>query len=210
MKTFLITLLVLQSLTVLSCNDPIEQVDPANTSQTKDPCDDPDAGPECMFANMPSSPGSVLKIAGDSEPGEKMIITGRLLHKDGTTPYADALMYVYHTDANGKYSKKGNEKGVQKWHGYLHGWARTGADGRYEIHSIRPAQYPSNDNPAHIHAHIKEPDGSIYYISDFVFKGDPLLKNHSSNNLTGGHGIVELSKDSNGVWIGTRDIILRN
>lgn len=179
-------------------------------SSSADTCDGPDAPIACCFTNTPPQVNQRVIIAGNKEPGERLVIKGRILKTDGT-PHAGLLMYVYHTDNKGLYSKKGNEKGFQKWHGYLHGWCRTDENGRYEIHSIRPARYPGNTAPAHIHAAIKEPNGKMYYISDFVFGDDELVNDaymRQIAGLPGGTGIVAVQKQGN-TWTGERDIVLK-
>ena len=151
-----------------------------------------------------------MKIAGPDDKGEPMVISGKVYRANGRTPMPNVLIYAYHTDNKGYYSKKGNEKGFQKFHGYLHGWCKTDANGVYEIHSIRPAPYPSHTMPAHIHAAFKEPGGKPpYYINDFVFKDDELVteKYIRSLNSPGGTGIVDIKK-VNGVWSGQRDIVI--
>ena len=107
------------------------------------------------------------------------------------------------------YSKKGNETGIQKWHGRLHGWLKTDNKGYYEIRSIRPARYPGNAIMAHIHAAIKLDDGPAFHINDFVFKDDVLVNEEylSRLNNIGGTGVVDVKKEGN-IWIGIRDITI--
>ena len=121
---------------------------------TADTCDGPDTAMACCFVNMPASLNSMLKMGGPSEPGDPLQITGTLLQADGKNPYAGVILYAYQTDHTGRYTKKGGERGVQKWHGHLHGWAKSDKQGRYTISSVRPASYPSRTDPAHIHAVI--------------------------------------------------------
>lgn len=161
---------------------------------------------------MPETLTNILDIADKNEPGERMIIKGTVFREDGISPYPDVIIYAYHTDNSGHYSKKGSEKGIQKWHGHLHGWAKTNNEGRYEIHSIRPGRYPGGGAPAHIHSAIKEP-GKMepVYINDFVFKDDNLVDDNylSSLRSKGGTGVVDLKKNEFDVWTGERDIILK-
>lgn len=190
---------------------------PQNSSQAQavvqtkqDTCNDPDANINCCFVNMPSNLTNIMTIAGPNEPGDRLLITGTVTKKDGT-PYSNVIMYAYHTDNTGHYSKKGNETGFQKWHGHLHGWCKTDNAGRYEIQSIRPARYPDNSMPAHIHSAFKLPDGSEpFYITDFVFKDDSLVtpKYISSATNPGGTGVVEVTRSANGTWRGQRNIVL--
>ncbi len=160
---------------------------------------------------MPASLSPVMSIPERSEPGERLVISGAVYKADGKTPWADAILYAYHTDSTGHYSKEGIEKGFQKWHGRLHGWCRTDARGRYEIRSIRPGRYPDNSMPAHIHCAIKKPDGSEpFFINDFVFSDDSLVTSSylSTLSFSGGDGIVDLKKDKQGDCKGHRDILL--
>jgi protocatechuate 3,4-dioxygenase beta subunit len=160
---------------------------------------------------MPVSLTSTLTMGGPKEPGDPLLISGTLLHVDGKSPYADVIIYAYQTDHTGRYTKKGGETGVQKWHGHLHGWAKSDKQGRYVIRTVRPASYPSRTDPAHIHAVIKEPGGRPpYYITDFVFKDDPLVTPQyiASVPSVGGTGVVELQRNNKG-WVGRRDIILK-
>ncbi len=169
----------------------------------------PDATVECSFLNMPQNVTSTLNIPVDVGIA-KMTITGKVYKSDGITPYPDVLIYVYHTDAKGKYSKNGKETGVQKWHGRHHGWIKTDKNGNYTINSIRPAQYPGNQFAAHVHSTVKEPGKKPYWINDFVFKDDPLVTAayKASQREAGGDGVVDL-KLVNGKWEGRRDILLK-
>ncbi len=151
-----------------------------------------------------------MNIADANEPGLRLELTGTIFQSDGKTPYPGVIIYAYHTDNNGLYSKKENETGVQKWHGHLHGWCKTDEKGNYAIHTIRPARYPDNTIPAHIHAAVKEPSGKVSYINDFVFKDDSLVneKYISSLTLMGGNGIIDLVKKGTFIYAGKRDITL--
>ncbi|MCB0527055.1 MAG: heme-binding domain-containing protein [Saprospiraceae bacterium] len=177
-----------------------------------DPCGESDEDPDCCFAGMPDSVGSDMYIASKDEPGDRLRINGRVFKADGKTPYPGVLIYAYHTDAAGIYPKKGNETGIRKWHGYLHGWCRTDADGRYSINSIRPGLYPNRRTPAHIHLVVKKPDGSQpFYITDIVFADDKLVDGAykaRENRMPGGSGIINVQKSAEG-WKGKRIISLK-
>lgn len=209
-----ITTFILTFILIISCGkSPSQRSDNEVkvSSGAKDTCEGPDTDINCFFINMPSELTSIVKIADANEPGDRMIITGQVLKSDGVTPYPGLIMYAYHTDNKGYYSKKGNETGIQKWHGHLYGWCKTDEMGRYEIHSIRPARYPQNLFPAHIHAVLKKSESSQpVYINDFVFKDDSLVdeKYISSLNNDGGPGVVDLVKSSDGILRGERKIVL--
>ncbi len=198
-----------------SCGQTIQQKQ--NTSSlernliSEDTCSDPDADINCSFINMPENLSYIMNITDKSEPGTRISISGTIYKPDGKTPFPDVIIYAYHTDNKGNYSKKGNEKGVQRWHGYLHGWCKTDINGKYEINSIKPERYPSNDEPAHIHAAIKESgNSSPYHITDFVFSDDVMVNQEYLSRLReiGGTGVVDL-KVENETLTGKRDIILK-
>jgi protocatechuate 3,4-dioxygenase beta subunit len=49
---------------------------------------------------------SKITIAANQEPGERLIVAGRVFRPDGVTPLADASLYVYHTDMKGYYQSR--------------------------------------------------------------------------------------------------------
>ena len=144
------------------------------------------------------------------EPGPKLEVSGTIFKKDGKTPAADVILYIYHTDQKGEYSQKGNETGWGKRHGYIRGWIKTNADGKYKFYTLRPAAYPGRKNPEHIHPVIKEPGVKEYWIDEYLFDDDPILTDHEKNSQQGrgGKGILEAKKDKNGMQVAQRDIIL--
>lgn len=152
---------------------------------------------------------SIVKLVGDNETGEAMVISGTIYLPDGKTPAKNAILSVWHTDAKGNYIPSGG--GAGELHPRIHGRMKTGADGRYEFRTIKPAQYPSHTSPAHIHGHISAPDFPEYPIAWF-FEGDDLITDQNRSKLNAYRGgtpsIITLTKDSRGVLIGHRDIIL--
>jgi protocatechuate 3,4-dioxygenase beta subunit len=152
---------------------------------------------------------SKIEMVADSEPGERMIISGTIYLSDGKTPAKGAILSVWHTDAKGYYISGGG--GAGELHPRIHGRMKTGADGKYEFHTVKPAQYPSHTSPAHVHGHISAPDFPEYPIT-YYFEGDDLITAQNREKLNGYRGgtpsIIKLTKDSNGILIGHRDIIL--
>lgn len=152
---------------------------------------------------------SKIEMVADTEPGEPMIISGIIYLSDGKTPAKDAILSVWHTDTKGYYIEGGD--GAGELHPRIHGRIKTGADGKYEFRSIRPAPYPSNSTPAHIHGHLSAPNFPEYPLI-YYFEGDKLITDKNRSELNRHRGgtpsIITLTRDSNGVWIGHRDIIL--
>ena len=166
-------------------------------------------GCEWYILGMPANPAAETTIAGTNEPGERLTISGTIYKKDGKTPAGGTILYLYHTDAAGLYSPyKGQTEALR--HGHLRGWVKSADDGKYTFHTILPASYPDSKAPMHIHPTIKEPGLMPYYIDEYQFDHDPFLTQEIRNRqeLRGGSGIIKLSKDANGTWVGSRDIIL--
>jgi protocatechuate 3,4-dioxygenase, beta subunit len=153
---------------------------------------------------------SIDTLPDFNEDGPKIEISGVIYKADGVTPAPDVIVYIYHTDQQGYYSKKGNEKGWGMRHGYIRAWLKTNEKGEYKFYTLRPASYPNSTFAAHIHTIIKEPDKNEYWIDDFVFDDDKFVdeKYRKSVHDNGGSGIITLSKNDNGSYTGKRDIIL--
>ena len=145
----------------------------------------------------------------ERESGEPMIIYGTIYLADGKTPAQGAVLAVWHTDSKGYYIEGGG--GAGEIHPRIHGRMKTGTDGKYEFNTIKPAPYPSNTTPAHVHGHISAQDFPEYPII-YYFEGDNLITEKNRSELNGFRGgtpsIIKLSKDRNGILVGHRDIIL--
>ncbi|CAN5623138.1 hypothetical protein BH10BAC2_BH10BAC2_13010 [soil metagenome] len=144
------------------------------------------------------------------EPGPKMLVYGTIYRKDGTTPAADVVLYIYHTDQTGLYTSATDQTGCAKRHGKLRGWIKTNSKGEYRFYTLKPAAYPNAKIAAHIHPVIKEPGLSEYYIDEYLFDDDPFLTTAERNRAEnrGGNGIIKLSKDASGLLLCKRDIVL--
>ena len=158
----------------------------------------------CAQQQTPANLTSTARIADEKEPGERMVITGTILASDGRTPAANVVLYAYHTNAQGIYPKRGNETGDAQQHGYLRGWLRTDKRGAYRIESIRPGGYPGRPDPAHVHLVVKVEGKPEFWIDEFVFDDDPRVDAYRGRP---GFAVVTLAK-KNGVWTGTKDIVL--
>jgi protocatechuate 3,4-dioxygenase beta subunit len=167
------------------------------------PCE----GCEAVFEGVPASPPLKARIAPPGEPGELMIVTGKVTGLDGK-PRPGVIVYAYHTDARGIYPRPATSLGkASDRHGRLRGWVLTDADGGYTFETIRPAAYPDRKIPQHIHMHVIERGCATYYIDEMLFTDDPLFK-PGREEKRGGSGIVTPMRDESGVWRVTRDIRL--
>jgi protocatechuate 3,4-dioxygenase, beta subunit len=110
------------------------------------------------------SPASI-RIAGPDEPGVPLVVTGQVLQPDGETPAPGVTLYVYQTDATGRYARLGR---IPR----LRGWMTTDAEGRYEYRTIRPAPYPGGRIPAHVHTQLWGGDWPKQWNRDLNFADD--------------------------------------
>lgn len=140
--------------------------------------------------------------------GTRLAVNGIVYNADGT-PAADVVIYIYHTNQQGIYPTKGDEKGWGKRHGYIRGWMKTNEKGEYKFFTLKPASYPQGKNPAHIHITIKEPGKNEYWIDEFLFNDDPYLSETEKEKLgnRGGSGIL-LTKEAGNMLKAERNIYL--
>ncbi|MCY7293371.1 MAG: hypothetical protein LH615_14425 [Ferruginibacter sp.] len=136
-------------------------------------------GCELMFVGIPENIQSVDTSAGWTEKGQKLLVTGTAFELDGKTPAPNVFIYYWHTDNDGYYSPKKGMDEKAKRHGHIRGWVKTDKNGKYSIYTIRPAPYPNDNLPAHIHLAIKEPEiDDEYYVDELNFDDDKLLIPH--------------------------------
>lgn len=160
-------------------------------------------------ADGPLTPTWKTRITDASEPGAPLLISGTIFQPDGVTPAKGITLYVYHTDTKGYYSQETSKGTPPKPR--LRGWMRTGADGRYEFHTIRPGSYPGTNAPQHIHASLSGPGYTEYWIDNYFFEDDPFISAEHRSTLSGRGGfqsIIALKRDADGWLRGTRNLKL--
>lgn len=170
------------------------------------PCE----GCEAVFEYGTQKLQAADTLPGFNATGKRLHITGTIYLPDGKTPAKDVILYVYHTNAQGIYPTRGDEKGWGKRHGYIRGWMKTGDDGRYSFYTMMPGTYPNGGAPAHIHPLILEPNGRYYYVEEYLFAGDPLMdeKQLKMQKPRGGsQGVITMQKKGE-YWEATRDFVL--
>lgn len=156
-------------------------------------------------------------VAGPSEPGQRLIVTGRTL--DGREPVPGVSLYVFHTDIQGRYAIDIADLNAAELNPRLYGTMRTDSQGRYQYQTIRPGNY--DNGPAHVHYVVKAAGYkplllSLQFEDDPVVVGRrkygiPLMEPESFKNgpcksrpdcvLT-----RPVTRDAQGVWRVTRDI----
>lgn len=125
-------------------------------------------GAHCRGLPGEDAPSSIV-VAPPDEPGEPLIVRGRVFAPDGETPVPGVVLYVYQTDAQGHYRRSLLRTPR------LRGWVRTDQAGRYEYRTIRPGSYPSRRAAAHVHVQLWGAGYEPQYSTDLLFADDPLL-----------------------------------
>lgn len=167
-------------------------------------------GCEAAWERDPAKMTAQISLAPPGEPGEPLVLRGTVYEPDGKTPAPGVVLYIHQTNAAGVYGNGSNESEWSRRHGRLRGWLKTGSDGRYQVQTIKPGQYPNRSDPAHIHITVLEPGKDPYWIDDVVFAGEPGVDAayRAERENRGGPGIVQLRRGSDGTWTAERDIIL--
>ena len=118
--------------------------------------------------NNPNAKEWSIRIVEPGEPGVRLAVTGVVYQNDGKTPLVGARLYVYQTDNEGYYSPGGQNESNPR----LRGWILTNDSGAYRIETIRPAPYPHQNIPAHIH-YIVTAEGHEEERIELRFEDDP-------------------------------------
>jgi protocatechuate 3,4-dioxygenase beta subunit len=132
------------------------------------------------------------------------VISGQVFVADGIRPAADIVAYAYHTDIKGLYTLSGAARPPR-----LRGWARTDAEGRYEFRTIRPAPYPGNGPPAHVHFYLSGAGHPRQEAEELVFVGDPKISSEmAERSRRAGRfgGVRPLTRGADGAWHCTFDM----
>ncbi len=175
--------------------------------------------PDYLAAKYTAAPDapSMVTVAGQDEPGERLIVTGRTL--DGRQAVAGVSIYVFHTDARGRYAADMTDLHAAELNPRLHAWLRTDAEGRYQYATIRPGNY--DNGPAHVHYVVKA-QGFQSLLLSLQFEDDPVVvgrrkygiplldpdsfKNGPCKSRPDCVLTRPVARDPRGVWQVTRDI----
>lgn len=148
----------------------------------------------------PNALPSTIRIAPPDEPGERLVIEGRVFGRDGR-PRGGVEVYAYQTDASGRYRTDRSRIDFERVFPRLGGRVVTAADGTFTIETIKPGVYPSRDAAAHVHFNL-HPPGAPKQFGILEFEGDPLLpaSELARSRADGEFGSVRpLTRDAHGV-----------
>ena len=145
------------------------------------------------------------QLADIAEPGNRVIISGRVYNLDCLKVIPDTEIDIWHADDAGNYDNTGYN---------LRGKVITNSQGFYIFESIKPGLYlnGSNFRPSHIHFKITPP-GFSTLITQLYFTGDPYISTDAAASIDSGvfdatNRIIPLSLNANGVLEGTWDIVI--
>ena len=155
---------------------------------------------ERAATRAPADAPSRVVVTGPDEPGEPLVVEGRVVAADGRTPVAGASVYAYYTDAGGSYGPGANRDSR------LRAYLRTDAEGRFRIRTIKPAPYPGGGIPAHIHFHVAPPEGGWERVTEVVFEGGPWVTDRMRQSDA--YAVLLLERDSAGVLHCTYEVRL--
>jgi protocatechuate 3,4-dioxygenase beta subunit len=163
----------------------------------------------CGSCTVPKEISSKVWLIPKNEPGEEVILSGIILKDDGVTPDSGVTLFLYQTDAGGYYHRP--EENV--FHPRLFGWLMTGNNGRYEIHTVKPApEILAPNEPAHIHVHVFGKGMKEHFLHEFWFQGDDRISVDDKNRfakLGDFSPVVTLSRYKDGSLRGVRNITIK-
>ncbi len=145
------------------------------------------------------------RLASIYEPGEPLIISGRVFNLDCSEYIPNTVIDLWHADDDGAYDNEGYN---------LRGKITTNDQGFYVFETIKPGHYRNGSQfrPAHIHVKVTPP-GFDTITTQIYFEGDPYIEVDAAASITNGnydasHRIIPLSKNAEGKWEGTWDIVV--
>jgi len=115
------------------------------------------------------------KVTPPLEPGEPLVIWGRVLGLDTAAAVRGTVVHVWQANADGRYDNDDPQQPVAT--GVFVNRARLAVDetGYYEYETIHPGRYKTGPNqwrPSHIHYHVTAP-GYAPLTTQLYFAGDP-------------------------------------
>ncbi len=151
------------------------------------------------------------QLAAANEPGERLIIRGRVLDTDGR-PLKGAVVDVWQADAKGRYDNDDAAHPPDPSTYKLRGQMKTDAQGRYEYETIVPGNYgdPGEVRPKHIHYIVSQP-GYVPLTTQLYFKGDRYLANDPfvrKSLIIALQRQAPTARQAKGTAVGTFDIVL--
>jgi len=148
---------------------------------------------------------SNIQLANANEPGDRIIVSGRVKTLDCSKVISEAIIDVWHANDAGQYDNSGYN---------LRGKLKSNAQGFYQFETVLPGKYlnGSQYRPRHIHFKITAPNFPEV-TTQLYFVGDTSIANDAAASITSGKydardRIIPITKNDSGVYEGTWDIII--
>jgi protocatechuate 3,4-dioxygenase beta subunit len=159
----------------------------------------------CTPARGASRLPSRIAIASPAEPGQRLVVTGRVVGADGK-PRGGVIIEAHHTDNNGIYLAEDARGPNPDVAARLWGRLATAPDGTYRIDTIRPGGYPGGGAPAHIHLHIRNGRDELWELLEFADDRALTPAMRAKDGAGGTFATIRpVTRDASGVWHCTRD-----
>lgn len=144
--------------------------------------------------NLESGQRGFIQLAKREEPGEPLVIYGKVIDLKTNQPVQNASLFLYQTDSSGIYNAAGGPDDQAR----IRGTIQTNESGCFKINTILPGDYPGQKNSRHLH-YIINANGYKELKSLLFFKG------FTTENITseGPLAVVDIKKEKNGNWIGS-------
>jgi catechol 1,2-dioxygenase len=157
------------------------------------------------------------KLAGPNEPGERLIVSGKVFSSDCRSHLPNTLIEIWQANKAGLYDTDKPGDFTERVDFRLRGMMLTDQQGNYEFETIVPGRYPVPPNlpglekyagltrPAHIHFRVSE-SLHVPLTTQLYFKGDPYV---AKDPWAGHKPSMAIALKQNGQFLrGTFDVVL--
>lgn len=111
-----------------------------------------------------------MKLADEREPGERLIVLGRLVRAEDGEPIPYHRLHAYQADNEGSYDEEatGDDTTAR-----LRGVVQTDGTGRFMLETILPGDYGSTPGNRHIHLTVPgaKPEAYDFYFKQYAGRG---------------------------------------
>jgi len=153
--------------------------------------------PDNNCSNLEAGQAGFIQLTKKDEPGEPLVIYGKIIDRKTNHPVKDVSLFLYQTDTSGIYNVSGGPDDQARIRGTVH----TNEHGCFKIKTILPGDYPGQKNSRHLH-YVINGKGYKETRSILFFKG------FTTSNISGQGplSVLDIKKDKEGNWIGSIDL----
>ena len=169
-----------------------------------------DAGSRMQVARLlRDHPRETVTVATATEPGRRLTFDGRVVDAQGA-PVEGALLFLYQTDAEGRYAPEAAEPGDGDRNARLFAWLLTDEDGAFTVHTILPGGY--GGAPPHFHLSVAPSRTELEARQPVrvYFAGDWSMHPEVLEDARTGHALISAVRDEGGTLYAEATIVLRS